>query len=93
MYSITKIGNNTNTMGIRQFIADYTSDINELPHISNKGTQQNEDAVSNDKVSAGSRCFCIENSKWYVLGNDDIWHDIPNNISLGLDENGILSVQ
>lgn len=42
MYSITKIGDNTNTMGIRQFIADYISDIDKLPHINNKGIQQNE---------------------------------------------------
>ena len=98
MYSITKIGDNTNTMGIRQFIADYISDIDKLPHINNKGIQQNENTVSNDKVSAGSKCLCIENSKWYVLGNDDVWHFISNsNISnvssLELDENGILSIQ
>lgn len=99
MYSITKIGNNpNNATGLREFIADYISDIDKLPHINNEGVQQNENTVSNDKVSAGSKCLCIEDSKWYVLGNDDVWHIISNsNISsassLELDENGILSIQ
>ena len=98
MYSITKIGNNYNNItGLREFIADYINDIEKLPHINNKGIQQNENTVSNDKVSAGSKCLCIENSKWYVLGNDDVWHIISNsnisNVSLELDENGILSIQ
>ena len=78
MYSITKFGDSISNMGIRQFLADNISDIDKLPHITSKGEQQVNNTSSNAMISAGSNCLCIENSSWYILGNDDIWHKIPN---------------
>ena len=48
---------------LTEFIADALSDIISLPHLK-------------DDVAAGSTCFVIENSTVYMLGNDDIWHEI-----------------
>ena len=96
MYSITKFGDSISNMGIRQFLADNISDIDKLPHITSKGEQQGNNTSSNAMISAGSKCLCIENSSWYILGNDDIWHKISNTnidasaISMELDENGVL---
>ena len=76
MYSITKVGDRTNSGGIREFVADKLEDISKLPHLKTRGEQQGSDTVSNDCVMAGSSCFCIENSSVWMLGNDDVWHEI-----------------
>ena len=76
MYSITKVGDRTNSGSIREFVADKLEDISKLPHVKIQGVQQGDDTVSNDCVMAGSSCFCIENSSVYMLGNDDVWHEI-----------------
>lgn len=76
MYSITKVGDRTNSGSIREFVADKLEDISKLPHLTVRGEQQGSDTVSNDCVLAGSSCFCIENSSVYMLGNDDVWHEI-----------------
>lgn len=47
---------------LTELVADTLSDIISLPHIGS--------------VAAGSTCFVIENSSVYMLGNDDIWHEI-----------------
>ena len=76
MYSITKVGDRTNSGSIREFVADKLEDIGKLPHLTVRGEQQGSDTVSNDCALAGSSCFCIENSSAYMLGNDDVWHEI-----------------
>ena len=76
MYSITKVGDRTNSGSIREFVADKLEDISKLPHLKTQGIQQGNDTVSNDCVMAGSSCFCIENSSVWMLGNDDEWHEI-----------------
>lgn len=74
MFSITKVGNDINTRQIREFIADKSTDIDNLPRKNNRGTQNTNEDSLNDMVSAGSKCFVIETSETYVLGNDDVWH-------------------
>lgn len=76
MYSITKIGDRTNSGSIREFICDTLADVQNLPHISEHGVQQANDSVSNSPVMAGSTCFCIEDSSAWMLGNDDVWHEL-----------------
>ena len=76
MYSITKVGDRTNSGSIREFVADTLEDISKLPHLKTQGVQQGDNTVSNDCVMAGSSCFCIENSSVWMLGNDDEWHEI-----------------
>ena len=61
MTSITKQSGKDSTY-LTDFVGDTVSDITSLPHL---GT-----------VAAGSTCFIIENSSVYMLGNDDIWHEI-----------------
>ena len=74
MFSITKVGNDINTRQIREFIADKSTDIDNLPRKNNRGTQNTNEDPLNDIVSAGSKCFVIETSETYILGNDDVWH-------------------
>lgn len=74
MFSITKVGNDINTRQIREFIADKSTDIDNLPRKNNRGTQNTNEDPLNDIVSAGSKCFVIETSETYMLGNDDVWH-------------------
>lgn len=74
MFSITKVGNDINTRQIRQFVADKSTDIDNLPRKNNRGTQNTNEDPLNDIVSAGSKCFVIETSEEYMLGNDDEWH-------------------
>lgn len=76
MFSITKVGNNINTRQIREFIADKITDIDNLPRKNMRGTQDTNEESFNDMVSAGSICFVIEDSSVWMLGNDDIWHQI-----------------
>lgn len=74
MFSITKVGNDINTRQIRQFVADKSTDIDNLPRKNARGTQNTNEDPLNDIVSAGSRCFVIETSEDFMLGNDDEWH-------------------
>ena len=76
MYSITKVGNRTNSGSIREFVADKLEDISKLPHSKNRGVQQGDDTASNDCVMAGSSSFCIENSSVWMLSNADEWVEI-----------------
>ena len=74
MFSITKVGNDMNTRQIREFIADKNTDIDNLPRKNTRGTQNTNEDPLNDIVSAGSKCFVIETSEEFMLGNDDEWH-------------------
>ena len=76
MFSITKVGNDINTRQIREFIADQVTDIDKLPRKNNRGTQNTNEDPLNDMISAGSKCFVIETSETYMLGNDNEWHFI-----------------
>ena len=76
MYSITKVGNRTNSGSIREFVADKLEDISKLPHLKTRGVQQGDDTASNDCVMAGSSCFCIVNSSVWMLSNADEWVEI-----------------
>ena len=76
MFSITKVGNDINTRQIREFIADKSTDIDKLPRQTTRGTQNTNEDPLNDMVSAGSKCFVIETSETYMLGNDNEWHSI-----------------
>ena len=76
MFSITKVGNDINTRQIREFIADKNTDIDNLPRQNTRGTQNTNEDPLNDMVSAGSKCFVIETSETYMLGNDNEWHYI-----------------
>ena len=75
MFNITKVGNDINSRQVREFIADMVADIDKLPHINTRGTQTANEHL-NDMVQAGSTCFCIEDSSVWMLGNDDVWHEI-----------------
>lgn len=85
MFSITKVGNDINTRQIREFIADQVTDIDKLPRKNKRGTQNTNEDSLNDIVSAGSKCFVIETSETYILGNDDIWHLTKTGGSEGVD--------
>lgn len=74
MFSITKVGNDINTRQIREFIADKNTDIDKLPRQNIRGIQNTKEDPLNDIVSAGSKCFVIETSETYMLGNDNEWH-------------------
>lgn len=74
MFSLIKVGNDINTRQIREFIADKSTDIDKLPRKNNRGTQNTNEDPLNDMISAGSKCFVIETSETYMLGNDGVWH-------------------
>lgn len=61
MFTISKQSGKENAY-LTEFIADMATDILDLPHI--------------EDCAVGSTCFVIENSSVYMLGNDDIWHEI-----------------
>jgi len=85
MFSVTKVGNDINTRQIREFIADQVTDIDKLPRKNMRGTQITNEKTYNDCVSAGSKCFVIETSETYMLGNDDVWHLTKTGGSEGVD--------
>lgn len=76
MFDITRVGNNIDNKKIREFIADKVSDVDLLPCMSQRGKQTVNSDSLNDLVDAGSSCFVIENSSVWMLGNDDVWHEI-----------------
>lgn len=61
MFTISKQSGKENAY-LTEYIADTLADIADLPHIG--------------ECSAGSTCFVIATSAVYMLGNDDIWHEI-----------------
>lgn len=61
MINISKQSGKDSTY-LTEFIADSASDIVNLP--------------KSDKCAVGSVCFVIESSSVYMLGSDDIWHEI-----------------
>lgn len=58
-YHIMKQGNNV-TAYLQELVADNISDLETLP--------------SFPDCAIGSRCLIIENSQFYILGNDNKWH-------------------
>ncbi len=77
MFSVTKVGNEISSRYVREFIADTVADINKLPRIDIRGTQNLiEDDGIDDPVHAGSSCIVLEDSSVWMLGNDNIWHEI-----------------
>lgn len=85
MFNIIQIGNDINTRKIRQFIADKNTDIDKLPRINTRGTQVTNEEALNEPVSSGSKCFVIESSENYILGNDNTWHLIKTGGGSGVD--------
>ena len=77
MFSITKVGDEVSSREVREFIADLLSDVEKLPHISSRGTENAiyDDGLA-DPIHSGSTCFVIENSSVWMLGNDDVWREI-----------------
>ena len=61
MYTLSAQSGSATTY-LNEYIADTEADVVDLPHI--------------PKCMAGSTCFVIETSAVYMLGNDDIWHEI-----------------
>ena len=61
IFSISKQSENEVTY-LTEYIADTETDVLDLHHIG--------------KYLAGSTCFIIVTSAVYMLGNDDIWHEI-----------------
>ena len=66
---MTQIGNNSN-MELCKFIADYLSDINDLPTTSTGGKGLYENFPP---VKMGSSCFILENRTLYYLGSNGKW--------------------
>ena len=61
MLSISK-QSGKETAYLTEYIADTAADVANLPHIG--------------QCAVGSTCFVIEASAVYMLGNDDVWHEI-----------------
>ncbi len=55
------------------YLADYSSDIENLPTSESKGTQGAEGLSVNSKCSPGSICLVAENSSVWILNNQNQW--------------------
>ena len=79
MFSVTKVDDKNNSYKYKEFLLDAVDDVAKLPTSKKMGTQEvtkDSDAILNDYCGAGSTAFVIENSSAYILGNDDVWHEI-----------------
>lgn len=81
MYSITKTGGHVNSSGILELIADTTQDIDNLPHITTPGKEQNPNIKDKQCALPGSTCYCVENNSTYILTNADTWVIKPESTS------------
>lgn len=80
-FSVTQIGNDKNSAIYKEYTVDYKSDIALLPTSIALGKQPNGKAVENDYCAIGSKATVIEgNGKW-ILGNDNVWHEITQTSS------------
>jgi hypothetical protein len=61
MFSMSKQSGNEAAY-LTEYIADTEADVLDLPHIGD--------------CLPGSTCFVIATSAVYMLGNDDVWHEI-----------------
>lgn len=61
MFTLSTQGGSAPTY-LNEYIADTVADVMDLPH--------------SPRCMVGSTCFVIENSSVYMLGNDNIWHEI-----------------
>lgn len=68
MFWIQETKTTQNNVGYKFFYADYETDVLNLPTQTEFGKQENDDTVSNQKVSAGSECFVLESGSAYILG-------------------------
>lgn len=80
-FSITQIGNDKNSAIYKEYTVDYKSDIALLPTSIALGKQTTGNPVDNDYCAVGSIAIVIEgNGKW-ILGNDNVWHEITQSSS------------
>lgn len=80
-FSITQIGNDKNSAIYKEYTVDYKSDIALLPTSISLGKQTIGSPVDNDYCAIGSKATVIEgNGKW-ILGNDNVWHEITQSSS------------
>ncbi len=80
-FSITQIGNDKNSAIYKEYTVDYKSDIALLPTSTALGKQTTGSLVDNDYCAVGSIAIVIEgNGKW-ILGNDNVWHEITQSSS------------
>ena len=84
MFSIKIVDDKVNSHNYREYLLDLLSVVNNLPTSTQRGKQtSSNDVILNDTCGIGSKAFVIESSSWYILGNDDEWHQINGSGSSG----------
>ena len=76
MFTITKIGDRTNSSSLREFTLDKLADVDNLPTQTTKGKQINGNTVDNDYCATGSSAFVIETSQLFMLDSEGIWCEV-----------------
>lgn len=76
MFTITKIGDRTNSVVLHEFILDTPDDLQYLPTQISEGTQTDGNAVDNKCCATGSSAFIISTSQLYMLNSKGIWCEV-----------------
>lgn len=77
-YWIHESGNKNNSMW-KFFMCDYITDIKNLPTITSVGKAQQDDTISQNRCSPGSKCLCLEDGSIWLIGKDtNKWIKIKN---------------
>lgn len=77
-YSVIKIRNEINSLLYREFTCDTVADIEKLPTSVQRGTGSTN-KTDNSSCAIGSKAFVIDGAREYMLGHDNVWHDITKN--------------
>ena len=75
MFTITKVGDRTNSSALREFTLDEPDDVQYLPTQTQKGTQDGN-TVDNDYCATGSSAFVISTSQLFMLNSEGIWCEV-----------------
>ncbi|MCC8098061.1 MAG: hypothetical protein LIO44_05830, partial [Eubacterium sp.] len=73
MFSVIKRFKYKNIYSKIHYLADYRSDISNLPTNSARGTQGNSSETANNLCMAGSRCKVCEDGSLWLLNNQNEW--------------------
>ncbi|MCD8089243.1 MAG: hypothetical protein LUD81_01215 [Clostridiales bacterium] len=73
MFSVIKRFKGQDAHSRMMYLADYTSDVENLPTNENRGKQGENDLSVNAKCSVGSLCSVVEDGSVWILNNQNEW--------------------
>lgn len=76
MFTVTKVGDKTNSPEIREYTLDTIDDLQYLPTQSKEGSQASGAIGDNVRCAAGSSAFVIATAQLFMLNSDSEWIEV-----------------